>query len=214
MASVQSAVLKGRRALLKALRDTISTAIDDGVPARDLASLARRLLEISAELDGVGAAKDGDGIADRMLMYPDAVDEMGREIKIGQFPQVSMQPHSDQMRMWAEMFAAETQLPVGALGIVQDNPSSAEAIFASKEDLIIEAERTATAFGAAWRRALLTGVQLVEGLRQAPPELAGLAIRWHDPSFTPMPPAGKPAVFSCPPTGFVGSHHHPERGRM
>jgi hypothetical protein len=29
---------------------------------------------------------------------------------------------------------------------------------------------------------LLTGVQLVEGLRQAPPELAGLAIRWHDPS--------------------------------
>lgn len=121
-------------------------------------------------------------VTGRMLMYPDAADETGSEIKIGQFPQVSMQPHSDQMRMWAEMFAAETQLPVGALGIVQDNPSSAEAIFASKEDLIIEAERTATAFGAAWRRALLTGVQLVEGLRQAPPELAGLAIRWHDPS--------------------------------
>lgn len=62
--SVQSAALEGRRALLEALRDSICEAIDNGVPARDLASLSRRLLEISAELDGVVAAEEGDGIAE------------------------------------------------------------------------------------------------------------------------------------------------------
>lgn len=122
-------------------------------------------------------------VTGRMLMYPDATDATGGELKIGQFPQISMQPHSDQMRMWAGMFAAETGLPVSALGVVSDSQAtSAEAIFAAKEDLIIEAERAAAAFGAAWRRALLTGVQIAENLTAVPAELTGLAVRWHDPS--------------------------------
>ena len=38
------------KALLIALRASIATAIDDNPPARDLASLSRRLIEISREL--------------------------------------------------------------------------------------------------------------------------------------------------------------------
>ena len=38
------------KALLIALRDAVATAIDDNPPARDLASLSRRLIEISREL--------------------------------------------------------------------------------------------------------------------------------------------------------------------
>ena len=118
----------------------------------------------------------------RMLMYPDAGDDQGNDLQVGQFPQISMQPHADQMRMWASLFAAETGLPVGSLGIVQDNPSSAEAIFAAKEDLVIEAEGCAAAFGPAWRRALLTGVQLRDGWAAPPAGLSKLAVRWRDPS--------------------------------
>ena len=36
----------------------------------------------------------------RMLMYPDAGDDQGNDLQVGQFPQISMQPHADQMRMW------------------------------------------------------------------------------------------------------------------
>ena len=121
-------------------------------------------------------------VTGRMLMFPDAADADGNSLQIGQFPQVSMQPHTEQMRMWASMFAAETGLPVGSLGIVQDNPSSAEAIFAAKEDLVIEAEKVTAAFGPAWCRSLVTGVQLRDGLSSAPRELAGLAARWYDAS--------------------------------
>ena len=61
--AVGSAAGEGRRALLTALRDRIAADIDAGVPARDLASLSKRLLDISAELDQVSTAEDGDDIS-------------------------------------------------------------------------------------------------------------------------------------------------------
>ena len=64
MARVSDAAKVGRRELLEALRDNIADQIDRGVPARDLASLSRRLLDISAELDGVVAAEEGDEIGE------------------------------------------------------------------------------------------------------------------------------------------------------
>lgn len=62
--SIPDAAKKGRRALLEALRDSIASTIEAGVSSRDLASLSLRLLDISAELDGVIAAEEGDGISE------------------------------------------------------------------------------------------------------------------------------------------------------
>lgn len=53
-----------RRLLLEALRDRIAADIDAGVAARDLASLSKRLLDISKELDDLAAAEDGDEISE------------------------------------------------------------------------------------------------------------------------------------------------------
>ncbi|MDQ3344260.1 MAG: hypothetical protein M3524_11940 [Actinomycetota bacterium] len=61
--SVADAAGDSRRALLTALRDKIAADIDEGVPARDLASLSKRLLDISKELDDLETAEDGDGIS-------------------------------------------------------------------------------------------------------------------------------------------------------
>jgi len=110
-------------------------------------------------------------------------DEDGEIPQVGQFPQVSMQPHIEHLRMIATLFAAETSLPVSALGVVQDNPSSAEAIYAAKEELIIEAQWAAASFGAAWRRAMLTALQLRDGVRELPSEWLALQPRWRDPSI-------------------------------
>ena len=51
-----------------------------------------------------------------------------------------MQPHIDYMRSLACQFAGATNVPLSALGVVSDNPSSAEAIYAAKEDLVIDAQ--------------------------------------------------------------------------
>lgn len=120
-------------------------------------------------------------------------DEDGELPQIGQFPQMTMQPHTDQLRAWATLFAGETDLPVSAMGVVQDNPASAEAIYAAKEELVTEAEASNLVFGAAWRRAVLNGWQLREGIDGIPPEIQRLRAKFRDPA-TPSRASAADAV--------------------
>lgn len=102
--------------------------------------------------------------------------------EVGQFPQMTMQPHSDQLRMWASLFASETSLPVSSLGVVQDQPASAEAIYAAKEELVVEAENADRVFGVGWVRAVRNALMLRDGLSELPPEWLRLRAVWRDPS--------------------------------
>ena len=68
-------------------------------------------------------------------------DEDGDVPQIGQFPQGSMQPHAEYLRSLAARFSGETGVPVSSLGVIHDNPSSAEAIYAAKEDAVIDAAK-------------------------------------------------------------------------
>ena len=65
-ATVQSAAEGGsRRELLTALRSRIATGIDNpNTPARDLAALSLRLLDIARELELLDAAEKADGIGE------------------------------------------------------------------------------------------------------------------------------------------------------
>lgn len=60
--------------------------------------------------------------------------------QFGQLPQASMQQSIEHMRSLAARFAGETNVPLHMLGVITDNPSSAEAIYAASEPLIIECE--------------------------------------------------------------------------
>ncbi|MGV8972903.1 MAG: hypothetical protein ACOH10_11325 [Rhodoglobus sp.] len=80
-------------------------------------------------------------------------DEDGNLPQVGQFAQQSMQPNIEQLRSIAMMLAGELSIAVGSLGIIQDNPDSAEAIRARNEDLGIEIEHwQRTTLGPAWKR--------------------------------------------------------------
>ena len=67
-------------------------------------------------------------------------DSDGDTPQFGQLPQGSMQPHTDYMRSLAARFSGETNVPISTLGVIHDNPASAEAIYAASEPLIIEVE--------------------------------------------------------------------------
>ena len=63
MAGVSEAAAHGsKRDLLVALRDVIAGEIDDGVPARDLASLSLRLINTVSEIEAIDAATNGDDV--------------------------------------------------------------------------------------------------------------------------------------------------------
>lgn len=74
-------------------------------------------------------------------------DEDGEQPKLGQFQQQSMSPYTEQLRTFAALFAGETGLTLDDLGFVTDNPSSAEAIKASHENLRLAARKAQKTFG-------------------------------------------------------------------
>lgn len=76
-------------------------------------------------------------------------DEDGEVPQYFQLSAMSMQPHLDQMRSLAAQFAGETNIPISELGVIHDNPSSADAIQQACEPLVIEAENLNSANGEA-----------------------------------------------------------------
>lgn len=67
-------------------------------------------------------------------------------VKLGQFAQQSMTPHTEQLRMFASLFAGEVGLTLDDLGFPQSNPSSYEAIKASHENLRLTANAAQKSF--------------------------------------------------------------------
>lgn len=74
-------------------------------------------------------------------------DEDGDHPTFGQFTQQSMTPHTDQLRMFASLFAGEAGLTLDDLGFATENPASAEAIKASHENMRVTARKAQRTFG-------------------------------------------------------------------
>ena len=67
-------------------------------------------------------------------------DENGNTPSFEKIAASSPQPYIDAIATYAKLFSGATGVPLNSLGIVQDNPSSAQAIAASREDICIAAE--------------------------------------------------------------------------
>lgn len=80
-------------------------------------------------------------------------DENGDKPEVGQFAQQSMAPHTEQLKMFAGLFAGETGLTLDDLGFISDNPSSSEAIKASHENLRLMARKAQRTFGSGFLNA-------------------------------------------------------------
>ena len=67
-------------------------------------------------------------------------------VKVGQFQQQSMSPHTEQLRTIASLFAGEVGLTLDDLGFPQSNPSSYDAIKAAHENLRLTAKAAQKSF--------------------------------------------------------------------
>lgn len=82
----------------------------------------------------------------------------------GQLVQGSMQPQVDYTRMLAAQFAGETSIPISSLGVIHDNPASAEAMRAAERDLVQLAEKMNKTNGEALRNVALMAMALGTGI--------------------------------------------------
>lgn len=138
-----------------------------------------------------GEKKSGwDAIMGRLLAI--ARDEDGQIPTVGQFAQISMQPHIEMMREIASEFAGEVNLPVGTLGIIHENPSSDAAMHTAYLDLNADAESAHEPFGAAWVDAMKDAV-VINGSGTFE-DLELLSAKWRDPATPTKQSASQAAV--------------------
>lgn len=87
-------------------------------------------------------------VADKFKQYVGSIlattsnPENGEKPSVGQFPQGSLSPHVEMIRILATQFSAATGLTVTDTGVVNDaNPTSSEAILAQSQTLVLLAEQ-------------------------------------------------------------------------
>lgn len=113
-----------------------------------------------------------------MLML--GVNEAGEMPNIQQLPQNSPTPSIEAIRMDAALFSGATNIPVSELGIIHDNPSSADAIERGYTGLIKTTERLHETYGDGWAEIARLAVGVREG--SMIPELNRVRSKWGDPS--------------------------------
>lgn len=102
-------------------------------------------------------------------------DSKGQLPQLGQFTSSSPAPYLDALRGLAQIASAEAAVPPSYLGLVSDNPASADAIRAGEARLVKRAERRQATFGRAWTHV----GELIARTLDANPDTT-LASAWRD----------------------------------
>jgi hypothetical protein len=113
------------------------------------------------------------------------VNEDGQDkVKLGQFAQQSMSPHTEQLKMFAAMFAGEVGLTLDDLGFPQSNPSSYDAIKASHESLRLTAKKAQKNFNVGIMNAGFLAACIRDNMKYSRSQMA-----YTTPVWTPVFPA-------------------------
>lgn len=140
---------------------------------------------------GVDAEAFGGGIPDsqKFKLAMDRVialtkDTDGDKPDLKQLQQATMTPHSDMLRTVAMAFAGETGIPPSSLGVIHDQPASAEAIRAAEHDLLIDVSyQNKFVYSSAVEQIATLAVMVRDGLNEPPKDAWKLSARFVDPEF-------------------------------
>lgn len=119
---------------------------------------------------------------DRLIALTRDADGLAPSIK--QLQQATMTPHSDMLRTVAMAFSGETGIPPSSLGIIHDNPSSAEAMRAAEHDLLIDVTyQNKFVLASAVKNIAQLAVMVRDGLTEPPEDAWKLSAVFADPEF-------------------------------
>lgn len=118
--------------------DVVRTLRDMAVSGAFYAAPQKFLMGVTdQQFDALKADKWSAYIGSMLIT---TANEQGGTPTIGQLSGSTPQPYVELLQTYAKLFAAATGVPLNSLGVVQDNPSSAEAIAAQREDVVIAAQ--------------------------------------------------------------------------
>lgn len=126
----------------------------------------------------------------------------------GQLSPASPQPYIEMLRTYATLFSAATGVPINSLGIVQDNPSSAQAIDASREDICIATEDLNESSSESLRNVALMAMAVNENvsISQLTEEQQSVMAHFRDPAMPSVVSQADAAVkIASADQGFAGT---------
>ena len=103
---------------------------------------------------------------------------------VGQFSQQSMEPHVKQLEMFAALFAGETGLTMDDLGFSKANPSTADSIRASHENLRLAARKAQRNFQTGFINAGYLAACVRDNYEYKRNTIRETQVRWY-PIFEP-----------------------------
>jgi hypothetical protein len=127
-------------------------------------------------------------------------DDDGVVPQVGQFQANSPAPYFDQIRAYAQLFAAETAIPASYLGFQTDNPASADAIRQMEARLVKRAERRQRQFGRTWSEVAKLALLVRDG--SIPAEAINIRPIWRD-AATPTRAASADAAIKLIQSGVL-----------
>ena len=120
---------------------------------------------------------------------------------VQQFTPASPQPFVEQVKVQAQLLAAEAGIPAVYLGFTTENPASADAIRAGESRLVKRAERRQTTFSRSWMEVGRLSLLMRDG---AVPDVYDSAVscRWRD-AATPTRAAAADEVVKLTSAGII-----------
>lgn len=108
-------------------------------------------------------------------------DEDGDVPKLETIAAQSPEPHIATLRQLTSEFSGHTGVPMSQLGISTDNPESADAKSAARQDIVQDAERQQTIYGSSLARLFEDVVMLRDRTTTPPEEMRKLSFVWRRP---------------------------------
>lgn len=120
----------------------------------------------------------------RIKGVPDDPEAETPRADVKQFAASSPQPHIDQLKVQASLFAGEMDIPVTALGVQAEvNTSTADGSDNAERQLIAEAEGATDDWKPPLRRALARALAMQNDLDAVPPEWAMIDAKFRKPQY-------------------------------
>lgn len=114
-------------------------------------------------------------------------DQDGDKPDLKQLQQASMGPHSEMLRTVTMAFSGETNISPSSLGLVQDQPASAEAMRNAERELLINARyQNKFVLGPAIEEISTLAIMVRDNLTEAPKEAWKLSTRFVDPEHNTL----------------------------
>lgn len=126
----------------------------------------------------------------------------------GQYPQIDMTQGVAYIRNLANQFAAEASIPIHSLLYTEANPASAEAIEASRHDLVEKVEKLNRVNGHALKNVGLMALSLIQEkpIDQLGENERSLAVKWKNPLHPSLAASADAAQkISAQVQGFAGT---------